>query len=112
VAQLVSRVSFVDNIVEDVGRRGIYLRGTTESEARGNSITGTGQAAPGRFDAIEVELASRNNRVVGNTISPSPAMRRPVGVGPGCTGNVVDGNVVLAPSASAALYRGSRRPER
>jgi parallel beta-helix repeat protein len=95
VAQLVSRVQVLDNVIEGVGRRGVYLRGTTESEARGNSISGIGQGAPGQFDAIEVELSSRNNRVVGNTIGRSPAMRRPIGVGPGCTGNVIDGNVVV-----------------
>jgi parallel beta-helix repeat protein len=97
VAQLVSRVTLVDNTIEGVGGRGVYLRGTTESEARGNKISGIGQGAPGRFAAIEVELSSRNNRVVGNTIGRSPDMRKPIGVGSGCTGNVVDGNVVLEP---------------
>jgi nitrous oxidase accessory protein NosD len=94
VAQLVSRVQLLDNTIEEVGRRGVYLRGTTESEARGNSISGSWQGAPGQYDAIEIELSSRNNRVIGNTIHASPGMRNPVGIGAGCTGNLVDGNVV------------------
>ena len=95
VAQLVSRVELRDNTVEDVGRRGVYLRGTSESEATGNSISGTGQGEAGKHDAIEVDLSSRNNRIVENTIHRSAGMRNPVGIGSGCTGNVVDRNVVL-----------------
>jgi hypothetical protein len=109
VAQLVSGVSFLDNTIEDVGRWGIHMRGTAESEARGNSISAIGQAAPGSFDAIRVELSSRNNRVVGNTIVRSPALREPVGVGVGCTGNVVDDNVVLDGAGRAATATDSRR---
>jgi hypothetical protein len=111
VAQLVSRVQFLDNTIEDVGRWGIHLRGTAESLARGNSISGIGQGTPGRFDAIRVELSSRNNRVIGNTIVRSPTMREPVGVGMGCTGNVVDDNVVLDGAGRAATTPHSRRPQ-
>ena len=95
VAQLVSRVQLLNNTVEDVGRRGVHLRGATETEVRGNSISGSGQGGPGQYDAIELELSSRNNRIVGNTVHGSPTMRNPIGIGVGCTGNVVDGNVVL-----------------
>lgn len=95
VAQLVARVQLLDNTVEDVGRRGVHLRGATESEVRGNSIAGTGQGGPAQYDGIELELSSRDNRIVGNTIHRSTALRNPIGIGAGCTGNVVDGNVVL-----------------
>ena len=95
VAQLVSRVQLLDNTIEDVGRRGIHLRGASDSEARGNSIARIGQGGPGQFDGIEIELSSHNNRVVGNTVHKSPAMRAPIRVGPGCLGNLVEGNFVL-----------------
>jgi parallel beta-helix repeat protein len=94
VGQLVTRVEFADNTVEDVGRRGVYLHGTTESDVRGNTISGTGQAAPGQYDAIELQASSSYNRITGNTIRSSPTMRQPIGICLGCTGNQVEGNTI------------------
>jgi hypothetical protein len=95
VGQLVSRIQFVDNTVEDVGRRGVSLQGTTESDVRGNVIKGTGQGAPGQYDAIELLASSSRNRIVANTIHRRPTMRKAIGIGVGCTGNLVEGNTIL-----------------
>ena len=111
VAQLVSRVSFVDNTVEDVGRRGIYLRGTTESEARGNHDRGDRPGArPAASTRIELELSSRDNRVVGNTIGREPRDAQARGRGSGLHGQRRRRQRRAGTVGRAQCLESSRRP--
>jgi parallel beta-helix repeat protein len=95
VAQLVSRVHVLDNVVEETGRRGILLLSSTQSEVKGNSVSRNGLETPGRYDAIELAQAADANTISSNTIRLSPSVRQAIGIGPGCRGNQVVGNVVL-----------------
>lgn len=95
VTQLVSRVRLADNTVEDVGRRGVLLHSTSESEVSGNSVARTGTEKPGAFDAIELVASSSGNRIAGNVIRLGPGPRSAIGICPACRGNELIGNVVL-----------------
>jgi parallel beta-helix repeat protein len=95
VAQLVSRVRIHDNVVEETGRRGILLLSSTRSDVKGNEVSRNGLETPARYDAIELSQAANDNTITSNTIRLSPSVRQAIGVGPGCRGNKVDGNVVL-----------------
>jgi parallel beta-helix repeat protein len=92
----VSYVQLLDNTIEDAGHRAIHLRGTGNSEVRGNKISGSGQEPPpGRYDAIELEEVSYLNMVMANEIHVSPGMRSPISVAPDSPGNWVLSNTVL-----------------
>lgn len=95
----VASIVIADNVLEDSGHRGVYLRGSSENDVRNNTVRGSGVAAPMQTDAIEVALGSHRNVVSLNTIYASSTMRTPIGVGPGCSGNDVRQNTV---------YRGPR----
>jgi len=95
VAQLVSRVRLEDNTIEDVGQRGIFLRTTSASEVRGNSVSAAGGEAGERYDAIELAFASSDNTVAANVIRLGAGTRQAIGICAACRGNQVTGNVVL-----------------
>jgi nitrous oxidase accessory protein NosD len=94
VVELVSHVQLLENTVETAGFSGVLLRSVSDSEARGNEISGSGGGSPGHYDGIELVQSSNNNVVRTNVIHKSNAMRNPVGVGPGCVGNQLIDNVV------------------
>jgi nitrous oxidase accessory protein NosD len=96
VAQRLSGAHFQDNVVQDTGRRGLQLLITSDSEVRGNSVSGIGQERPpGRYDGIELQQASNRNTIVSNTLRRSAGMREPIGIARDCIGNQVLSNVVL-----------------
>jgi nitrous oxidase accessory protein NosD len=95
VAQLVSRVRLQDNTVEDVGQRGLLLTSTSDSEVTGNSVTRTGLAKPGAYDAIELATSSSRNRIASNVIRLGAGPRSAIGICPACRENEVTGNLVL-----------------
>jgi nitrous oxidase accessory protein NosD len=95
VARLVTQIELLDNIIDEVGERGILLIATTASEVRGNQVSRVGLEAPGTYDAIELSEASADNRVVNNTCTLGPGARQAVMIDPGCPGNTLDGNVVV-----------------
>jgi parallel beta-helix repeat protein len=90
----VSNMQVLDNTLEDVGQSAILLRIASNGTIKGNTITRSGLQEAGRYDAIWLENASRNNLITSNTIHQG-TLRSPVGLGPGCTGNQVLDNVVL-----------------
>jgi nitrous oxidase accessory protein NosD len=95
VGRLVTRVRFLDNVVGDVGRYGVHLQGASESEVRGNAISGTGRSAPGQYGAVEVAQSSSRNRIAGNSIQYDPALPHPIGICGGCPSNVVVDNTLV-----------------
>jgi parallel beta-helix repeat protein len=92
---LVSRVRLADNLVDGSGQSGILLRSTTDSEVTGNVVSGSGFEVHRRYDAIEVVQSSNDNLIAQNVCRLAPATRDGVGIGPGCRGNRVFGNVVI-----------------
>jgi len=94
IAYRQSSLQITDNTIADAGRRGIHLSITSNSELRGNEISGSGLEAPGRYDGIELEQGSSNNRIVANRIHRSSGMRNPIGIAAGCLGNQVLNNLV------------------
>jgi nitrous oxidase accessory protein NosD len=95
VAQAVARVRLEDNLVEEVGQRGILLRSTARSDVRGNSVAGNGRERPSVYDAIELIASSSENRITANVIRLGPGTREAIGICPACRGNQVAGNTVL-----------------
>ena len=94
IAYRQSSLQITDNTIADAGRRGIHLSITSNSELRGNEISGSGLEAPGRYDGIELEQGSSNNRIVANRVHRSSGMRNPIGIAAGCLGNQVLNNLV------------------
>jgi nitrous oxidase accessory protein NosD len=95
VALLVSRVQLLDNIVDQTGQRGLHLRSTTYSEARGNTISGTGLESPRYYYAVELAQYSDANLVTANVIRLGSGARAAIGIGANCRSNRVFANVVL-----------------
>jgi nitrous oxidase accessory protein NosD len=95
VAQLVSRVRVVDNVVEDTGQRGLHLRSALASEARGNQVARTGLELEQAYDAIELTHNANDNVVASNVCRLGAATRSGIGVDPSCRGNQLTANVVL-----------------
>jgi nitrous oxidase accessory protein NosD len=102
VAQLVSRVAVVDNVVSDAGQRGVFLRSALASEVRGNRVSAVGLESPGRYDAIELQASAHDNLVTENACRLGASARAAVGIGPGCLRNRVFGNVTLSDAAARA----------
>jgi hypothetical protein len=95
LAQLVSRVEVRDNTVEESGQRGLLLAATVASEVTGNHVSGSGGERPKRYDAIELAQSANDNLVAHNVVQLAPSTRQAIGIGPGCQGNRVFGNVVV-----------------
>ncbi len=83
------------NKVQGTAQRGIYLRSTTESQVTENDVAAAGGRAPAPYDAIELAFSANDNLVAENTCRLGPGTRMAVGIGPGCRGNCVLGNVVV-----------------
>ncbi|HEX6739906.1 MAG TPA: right-handed parallel beta-helix repeat-containing protein [Vicinamibacteria bacterium] len=95
VAQLVSGVQIRDNTVEESGQRGVFAAASLNGEVTGNHVAGTGQERPKGFDAIELAQSANDNLIAHNVVQLAPATREAIGIGPGCRGNRVFGNVVV-----------------
>jgi nitrous oxidase accessory protein NosD len=95
LVQLVSGVQIRDNTVEQSGQRGVYAAATLNSELVGNHVAGSGQERPKRYDAIELAQSANDNLIAHNVVQLAPATRQAIGIGPGCQGNRVFGNVVV-----------------
>jgi len=96
VVRLVNQARVVDNTIEDSGNRAILMFTTVSSEVRGNKIWRAAlEPPPGRYDAIELVVASHNNFVLMNTLHLSAGLRKPIGVGPDCLTNQLVNNTVL-----------------
>jgi nitrous oxidase accessory protein NosD len=103
VGLLATGLQIVDNVVEETGQRGLYLRAVTTSVVRRNQVSGSGREVPGRYDGIELAFASNDNLIHVNLVWLAPGMRNGIGIGPGCTGNRLVANVVqTAPERPAA----------
>lgn len=94
MAQDVNSVRILNNVVEDSGLRGIYLRRSSSNDVSGNAVRRSGYAEPGQNDGIEMAFDANNNVVAQNAIHANTAMRTPIGVGPGCDGNEIRQNTV------------------
>lgn len=94
VAQEVSRVSFRDNTIEEVGQRAVLLRGAHNSRVEGNKTSATGRLGP-EYPAIELSQSSSDNVIATNVIHMGTASREAIAICPACRRNEVNGNVVL-----------------
>ena len=95
LAFLVSRVAILDNVVEETGQRGIYLRYASRGEVRRNNLSGTGREAPHLYDVIEVVQFSDANTLAANVIRLGTSARRPLAIAANCRSNRVLDNVIL-----------------
>ena len=95
LTQLVSGVQIRDNTIAESGQRGLFLAATIGSEVTGNRLSGSGQERPKRYDAIELAQSANDNLIAHNVVQLAAATREAIGIGPGCQGNRVFGNVVV-----------------
>jgi nitrous oxidase accessory protein NosD len=94
LTQLVARVRVLDNVVDAVGQRGLWVRETTYTELLRNRPSRIGLREPGRYNAIEVTHASHYNVVASSHCSLGASARGAVAVATGCVGNRVYSNTV------------------
>lgn len=82
----------VDNVIENPGRGGIYLRGLQGGEVRGNSVTGA--SASGIEVTTDPAWTCGSNVVDGNTVRGLGGSSVGIEVGATLQGTIVKGNVV------------------
>jgi parallel beta-helix repeat protein len=92
---LVTKVRVAGNIVEQTGQGGIQSRYTSASQLEDNVISGIGQEAPRRYDAINLLQFSDANVVTRNVMRLGSTAHGSVGISANSRGNRVFANVVL-----------------